>query len=164
MAACHCLLRFMCACSGWACPLWQKLGEWWEEMIAEKVVSYHKSIIDWHSHLLSVTALRGMFKLNWVTLSNPNHRLFTIKISPSSLPPAEPRTPKLVSFGAAGKGINSLLWGETHGSHQQLGSFTGASNPPRQQETPTQQPRAATVSSRHHKSPQQQTADPAWVI
>lgn len=46
LAACHYLLRFMCACCHWACPLWQRLGEWWEEMIGENVVSYRKSIID----------------------------------------------------------------------------------------------------------------------
>lgn len=54
LAACHYLLRFMGACCHWACPLWQRLGEWWEDMIRENIVSYHKSIIDWHSHLLSV--------------------------------------------------------------------------------------------------------------
>ena len=35
-----------------------------------------------------------------------------------------PWTPKLRSFGAAGKGTHSSMWEETCRSHQQLGSFT----------------------------------------
>lgn len=38
-------------------------------MTGEKVVSYPKSIIDWHSHLLSVTALKGVFEVNWVRVT-----------------------------------------------------------------------------------------------
>lgn len=88
LAPCHNILRLMCACCHWACPLWQRLGEWWEEMIGEDGVGHPKSIIDWHSCLRSVTARRGVFTANWVTWSNPNHRFrFTIRISPSSWSP-----------------------------------------------------------------------------
>lgn len=90
LAPCHDILRLMCACCHWACPLWQRLGEWWEEMIGEDGVGHPKSIIDWHSRLRSVTARRGVFTANWVTWSNPNHRFrFTIRISPSLLAPSD---------------------------------------------------------------------------
>lgn len=59
----------------WACPLWQRFGEWWEEMMAPEVVGHPKAVIDWHSHLGSITVPRRVFTANWVTWSNPNTAL-----------------------------------------------------------------------------------------
>lgn len=101
LAPCHDILRLMCACCYWACPLWQRLGEWWEKVIGEDVAGHPKSIIDWHNHLGSIIAPRGVCTANWVTWSNPNHRFrFIIKISPPSWPSV-----KLQQTGAPTQGV-----------------------------------------------------------